>query len=171
MKSKIIILLLIISFGINIGLIVRLAWQRPVLRRFGERDIRQGWRRDGLRHRLDLNENQLKAIEAMHESTFVKMNVIRETLDLKRAALINILKEPQPDSSRIQTIIKEIANLQIQIELGFTKNLLAMKKVLTPEQQEQFFELFKERFGNREMGRFPPEPPRHLKQRPRHGPE
>jgi Spy/CpxP family protein refolding chaperone len=168
MKSKIIIILLIISFGINIGLIVRLAWQRPMLRRFEERDIRQGWRRDGLRHRLDLKENQLKAIEAMHESTFVKMNVIRDTLELKRAALINILKELQPDNAKIQTLVKEIANLQAQIELGFTENLLAMKKVLTPQQQQQFFELFKGKLGGREM---PPPPSKNLRQRDRSGPE
>ena len=170
MKSKVIILLLIISLGINIGLIVRLAWQRPMLRRFEERDIRQGWRREGLKHRLDLNENQLKAIEAMHETTLVKMDVIRDTLESKRAELINILKEAQPDTARIQPLIKEIANLQAQIELGFTKNLLAMKKVLTPEQQQQFFELFKRRLGDRAMTRDHYEP-EHFKHRTRHGPE
>jgi len=170
MKSKIILILLIISLGINIGLIVRLAGRRPMLRRFGERDIRQGWRRDGLRHRLNLNENQLKAIEAIHDSTFVKMRAIRDTLELKRAELANILKEAQPDIARIQPLIKEIANLQAQIEMGFAENLLAMKKVLTPDQQQQFFELFKRRLGDRGLTRDPSRP-KHFKQRTRHGPE
>lgn len=172
MKSKVIILLLIISLGINIGLIIRLALQRPMVKRFEERDIRHGWRRGGLGHRLNLNENQLKAIEAMHESTYVKMNVIRETLELKRAELTNILKEAQPNTARIQPLIKEIANLQAQIELGLTENILMMKKELTPEQQQQFFELFKRRLGNRAMTRDHSRP-KHFKQRQRtrHGPE
>jgi len=170
MKSKVIILLLIISLGINIGLIIRLALQRPMVKRFEERDIRHGWRRGGLGHRLNLNENQLKAIETMHESTYVKMNVIRETLELKRAELTNILKEAQPDTARIQPLIKEIANLQAQIELGLTENILMMKKELTPEQQQQFFELFKRRLGNRAMTRDHSRP-KHSKQRTRHGPE
>lgn len=170
MKSKIIIILLIISLGINIGLIVRLAWQRPMPSRIGERDLRHGWRQGGLRHRLDLNENQLKAIEAIHDSTLVKMKVIRDTLELKRAELTNILKEAQPDTARIQPLIKEIANLQAQIELGFAENLLAMKKVLTPEQQQQFFELFKRRLGDRAIARDPSRP-KHFKHRTRHGPE
>jgi len=170
MKSKVIILLLIISLGINIGLIVRLTLQRPMVKRFEERDIRHGWRQGGLRHRLDLNENQLKAIEAMHETTFVKMDVIRETLELKREELINIIKESQPDKAKIQTLIKEIANMQAQIELGFTENILMMKKVLTPEQQQQFFDVFKRRLGDRAMTRDHSKP-KHFKQRTRHGPE
>jgi Spy/CpxP family protein refolding chaperone len=170
MKSKVILILLIISLGINIGLIVRLAGRRPMLRRFAERDIRQGWRRDGLRHRLNLNEDQLKAIETMHETTFTKINAVRETLELKRAALLNVLKETQPDSTQLQALIKEVANLQAQIELGFTENLLAMKKVLTPDQQQQFFELFQRRLGDRAMARDPSNH-RHFKHLTRHGPE
>jgi len=170
MKSKVIILLLIISLGINIGLIVRLALRRPMVKRFEERDIRHGWRQGGLRHRLNLNENQLKAIEAMHETTFVKMDVIRETLELKREELINIIKESQPDKAKIQTLIKEIANMQAEIELGFTENILMMKKVLTPEQQQQFFDVFKKRLGDRAMTRDHSKP-KHFKQRTRHGPE
>jgi Spy/CpxP family protein refolding chaperone len=141
-----------------------------MVKRFEERDIRHGWRQGGLRHRLNLNENQLKAIEAMHETTFVKMDVIRETLELKREELINIIKESQPDKAKIQTLIKEIANMQAEIELGFTENILMMKKVLTPEQQQQFFDVFKKRLGDRAMTRDHSKP-KHFKQRTRHGPE
>lgn len=173
MKTKIIIfiLLLIISVGINVGLVATLIRQRPIPKRFEERDIKHGWRRGGLRHRLNLNENQLKVIEALHESTFVKLNVIRESLELKRAELLDILKESQPDKAKIPTYIKEIANLQAQIELGLTDNILAMKKILTPEQQRQFFELFKRRLGGRGMKRFLPDPSKHLRYRKRCGPK
>lgn len=170
MRMKVIILLLIISLGINVGLIFCLVRHRPMPSRFEERDIRRGWRWGGLRHRLNLNENQLKAIEVMHESTFEKMNVLRETLELKRAELINSLKESQPDNSKIQSLIKEIANRQAQIELGFIENILAMKKILTPDQQQQFFELFKGRLKGREMKRFPSKL-KHFKPRNRYRPE
>jgi Spy/CpxP family protein refolding chaperone len=169
MKTKVLILLLIISLGINVGLVVTLVLKRPMARRFEERDIaKRSWRRGGLGHKLNLGENQLKAIEAMQETTFVKMQTARETLKIKRDELINILKNPQPDKSRLQTLIKEIADLQAGIELGFSEHILQMKKALTPEQQQQFFELFKGRFGDREM---PPLPPKHLRQRNRFGPE
>lgn len=151
MKSKILILLLVVSVGINIGLILWLALPRPMPKIIEERDIKHGWRRGKLRYRLNLDEGQLKKIEAIQETIFGKMEAVRETLEVKRQELINILKEPQPDNSKIQQLIKEIANLQTEIELGLTKNILAIKKILTAKQQEQFFELFKRRLRNREM--------------------
>ncbi len=168
MKTKVIILLLIISLGINIGLIVRLAGQKPKPRRIQARDIKKGWRHEGLRRRLNLDENQLKAIEAIQATTFEKIDIIRETLELKRAELLNILKEPQPDKVKIQTLVKEIANLQTEIELGLTENILMMKKVLTLEQQQQFFELLKRRLSGKEIKRFLP---KHFKPRNRCEPE
>ncbi len=171
MKPKALILLFIISLGINVGLIARLVWQRPTPKGIEESYIRHGWRRGGLRHRLNLDENQLKRIEAIHESTFARMNLLRETLKLKRRELIEILREEQVDKSRIEALIKEIANRQAEIELGFTENILMIKKVLKPEQQQVFFELFRERFGDRERGRFPPFSPKHLRHRRRYGPK
>ncbi len=149
MKTKvIIILLLIISLGINIGLLIRLTHQKALPRRITKYDIRHGWRKGGLRHHLNLNENQLKAMEAVNESTFTRMDALRETLELKRRELISILKESEPDNSKIQRLLKEIADLQTRMELNLTENILAIKKVLTAEQQEQFFELFQRRLGH-----------------------
>jgi Spy/CpxP family protein refolding chaperone len=148
MKSKVIILLLVVSLGINIGLILWLTLPRPSPRRIEAYDIRHGWRKGKLRYRLNLLESQVKAIEAIQETTFGKIWAIRETLTVKRQELINILRESQPDNFKLQQLVKEIADLQTEIELGLAENILALKKVLTPEQQEQFFELFQKRLGH-----------------------
>ena len=143
MKSKVITIILIISLGINIGLLASYVYQQLTGKRIEERDVtKRGWRRGRLRHKLKLDEDQLKKAEAMQETTYLKINPIRDTLKIRREELANLLKNSQLDKSKLQNLIKEIANLQAEIEFIYSEQIWQMKKVLSPEQQQQFFKLF-----------------------------
>lgn len=156
MKTKIVIIILIISIGINVGFVASYVYQQLTVKRFEARETsKRGWRRGGLRHKLNLGENQLKAIEAMQEKASLKMQAARETLKIKREDLTSLLKKPQLDKARLQALTKEIANLQAEIELVLSENIWQMKEVLTPEQQQQFFKLFNGRLKSRKMLGFP----------------
>ncbi|MFB0509409.1 MAG: Spy/CpxP family protein refolding chaperone [bacterium] len=169
MKTKIVIIILVISLGINVGFVASYVYQQLTVKRFEERDIaKRSWRRGGLRRKLNLGENQLKAIEAMQEKASLKMQAVRETLKIKREDLTGLLKKPQLDKSRLQTLIKEIANLQAEIELVLSENIWQVKEVLTPEQQQQFFKLFNGRLKSRKMLGFPS---KHLNQKHKSGKE
>jgi Spy/CpxP family protein refolding chaperone len=152
MKSKVITIILIISLGINIGLLASYVYQQLTGKRIEERDVtKRGWRRGRLRHKLKLDEDQLKKAEAMQETTYLKINPIRDTLKIRREELANLLKNSQLDKSKLQNLIKEIANLQAEIEFIYSEQIWQMKKVLSPEQQQQFFKLFNGRLRGKKM--------------------
>ena len=156
MKTKVINIILIISLGINIGLLASYVYHQLTGKKIEERDIfKRGWRRGRLRHKLKLDENQLKKAEAMQETTYIKINPIRDTLKIRREELTNLLKNSQLDKPKLQNLIKEIANLQAEIELIYSEQIWQMKEVLTPEQQQQFFKLFKGRLKGKKMFGFP----------------
>ncbi len=155
MKSKVITVILIISLGINIGLLASYVYQQITGKKIEERGVsKRGWRRGRLRHKLKLDENQLKKAEAMQETTYLKINPIRDTLKIRREELTNLLKNSQLDKSKLQNLIKEIANLQAEIELIYSEQIWQMKEVLTSEQQQQFFKLFKGKLRGKKMFEF-----------------
>jgi len=130
-----------------------------VVKRFEERrEFGPGWRHGPLRSRLNLDENQIEAIETMHEKIRSKMLPLRQALDKKRMELIHLLRaESKPDKARLDTLSKEIANLQAEIELCIFENIRQATETLTPEQKQQFFELLQRRLP--EMNEFPPPGP------------
>ena len=152
MKSKVITIILIVSLGINIGLLASYVYHKFTGKKSEERDIsKRGWRRGKLRHKLKLDENQLKKVEVMQEATYLKINPIRDTLKIRREELANLLKNTQLDKSKLQNLITEIADLQAEIELIYSEQIWQMKEVLTSEQQQQFFKLFKGKLRGKNM--------------------
>lgn len=152
MKSKVITVILIISLGINIGLLASYVYQQLTGKRIEERDVtKRGWRRGRLRYKLKLDEDQLKKVEIIQETTYLKINPIRDTLKIRREELTNLLKNSQLDKSKLQNLIKEIANLQAEIELIYSEQIWQMKEILTSEQQQQFFKLFNRRLRGKKM--------------------
>jgi len=157
MKVKILAIALIVSLGINAGTFLTLSyhlWQRGRIGRDADR-----WRTahsDRLKHRLDLNEEQIDSMEAMRERMYVKTLPLREKLSARRRELIDLLEGPEPVEPRLGSVIKEIALLQAELEVEIFKNIREIRKTLTPEQQARFLELFERRFHEGDMHFGPP---------------
>jgi Spy/CpxP family protein refolding chaperone len=159
MKTKIIIIILIVSLGINVGIIIRVVQHRQYMENFDRREHfippsfppserehfpsppKHDLEKSLLSRTLKLNNKQINAIEEMHLKTNSKIDPVTRLLDLKRKELIGLLKEDNLDKVKADTLFKEISALQSKIEFYLFENMCQMKEILTPLQQQKFFEL------------------------------
>ncbi len=166
MKVKVLVIALIISLGINVGTIVRIVHNGQYSRRFGEREpfLPPGpsqpppehiLQHSPLRYELELTEEQINAMATIHKGTQSRIIPTSQELRVKRRELMGLLKESEPDEVRLDTLFKEVANLQTEIERCIFEDIRQMKEILTPEQKQQFFELFQERLFGKKMHGFP----------------
>jgi Spy/CpxP family protein refolding chaperone len=156
MKAKILIIILIVSLGINVGTVIRVIQHKRYMENFDRRDhfppppngrdhfpppSKPDLQNSILSRALKLNDKQINAIEEMHLKTSSKMSPLAQALDLKRKELINLLKEDKLNEVKVDTLFKQISALQSKIEFCLFENMCQMKGILTPAQQQQFFEL------------------------------
>ena len=175
MSKRSLIIILVISVAINLAAILTFGyhwWEaRSYKREITSRriDRRRDLRGSLLRHRLNLTEGQMDAINAMHEEMRPKMLSLREKLFTKREELIALLRETKPNKARADSLVKEIASLQAEVEARVFENLCQMRDILTPEQQKQFLQLCERRLHPGGMRPLPPEkrPERRMQDRRR----
>jgi len=89
-----------------------------------------------MKEKLGLNEEQVKALEAM-DSDYRKTS-IKSRAD-RRVAMIDLgslLDQKNPDRSAIAVKVDEISNLKKQMMMYRIDSLLNLKEVLTPEQYD-----------------------------------
>lgn len=151
MTQKILLIVLIASVMINLAAVVTFGfywWDERGPKR-GLPPRQMGERREGrasrLRERLNLSEEQIRAIDARSEEMRSKTSALRERLSEKRKDLTALLGEPELDRAKADAIFKEIATLQTELEVLAFENLREIKKILKPEQQERFLELYERR--------------------------
>ena len=163
MSKRALIIILVISVAINLAAILTFGyhwWETWSYRReITSRGIdrRRDLRGSLLRHRLNLTEEQIDAINAVHEEMRSKMLSLRGKLFTKREELIALLGETEPNKARADSLIKEIASLQAEVEARVFENLYQMRDILTPEQQKQFLQLYERRLHPEGMRPPPPE--------------
>jgi hypothetical protein len=96
---------------------------------------------------LDMNDSQWVLIEprikAFHESSAI---VYKEIAD-SRAALIDELEKPQPDSAAISICRERIQIGQNKMQILVVNHILDEKSILTSEQQKQFFKMMRANMG------------------------
>lgn len=151
MKRNILVLALIFSVAVNIGILgsVGYHWLK---KKGGERHHQEAQHSPlgFLAKELRLSPSQIREIESLRKSLEPKLEEIREKLREKRAQLVNMLKEPEHDSAKINLLIKEIESLQTKLQKIAINHLLQEKKILTPEQQEKFFSIVSKRLFHEE---------------------
>ena len=86
---------------------------------------------------LDLTKEQIIEIRKMD------LNFQKNTLELRSKVQANQLDieglflDEQPDMVKIRAKLQEIANLQVELKIKGIEEYLAVKGILTPEQQEK----------------------------------
>jgi len=151
MKKNLLILGLILSGGINIGVLAAIGYNRL------EKSCKEGHTEEE-RHaavtflikELDLSPAQEKEIESLRKSLELKVEEIGTKLREKRVQLVDLLKESQPDLEKINNQLSEIETLQTELQKMAITNLLQEKKILSPEQQEKFFSIILKRLFHEE---------------------
>ena len=148
MKKNIVIILLVFLTILNISALATIAYQRITHAgkapppqepppEPGKRMIRY----------LGLNEEQANAFHANHERLKKETEPIFTSMEAKRKELMDETAVEQPDIEKINNLIEEIGTLEIALKKKTITNMLALKSILTPEQQKKFFSRFHERRG------------------------
>ncbi|HID93110.1 MAG TPA: periplasmic heavy metal sensor [bacterium (Candidatus Stahlbacteria)] len=146
MRRKPLILALVLSVAINVAVLATAGYHWR-----GRRAEEQHHRAGGhsptsfLHRELALSESQVRQMESLGRPLEQKIDRIKEELREKRAQLVDLLMEPQPNREEINVKVSEIESLQTGIQKLIIDHLLQQKEILTPEQQKKFFSIISER--------------------------
>lgn len=101
---------------------------------------------------LKLNKDQQQKIKEMQRNLHKELIPLRSQLELKMVDLRAETDKDQPDLAKINVLVDETGKIRSEMTKKRIANRVAMAKVLTPEQLEQW----KAQRGNR-MGDFWPD--------------
>ena len=90
---------------------------------------------------LKLSEDQLESIKELVKSTEKKMIQLRADIETKEIDLRDILDEDVPDEGKAVSVVKDIMKLNTDQRVLKIKEMIAIKKTLTPEQIDKFLEI------------------------------
>jgi Spy/CpxP family protein refolding chaperone len=154
------VLLLVFSLAVNLTAIVTFSYywwdeahsDKGLGRRGTARsaDVRP----ELLRRRLDLSKEQLEQIDGERDRMMTDMMSLREQSSEMRRDLMALLEAEKLDREKADSLLGEIASLQVRIEKQVFEHLVEMKDVLTPEQQRLLLQMLERRL-------YPGEPERH----------
>jgi Spy/CpxP family protein refolding chaperone len=161
MSKKFLIIVLAISVTINLVAVFTLGyyWWEVRSHKKGVMPLWMGrghdWHESPLKQKLDLTEEQIEALNKNQEEMRSKMLPYREKLFEKRKELMELLREPEPNKTRADSLFKEIVTLQTELEARVFDNLWSVRSILSPEQRGILEALIHGIFEEHR----PPEPP------------
>jgi Spy/CpxP family protein refolding chaperone len=100
---------------------------------------------DFMRWELGLSEEQAAQLAVIREKLQVNLARLRPALQAKRAALVQLVADTQPDRGRIEALMTELRSLQAELQSACVQQLLDEKAILTPEQQRKFLDAIRAR--------------------------
>lgn len=154
MKTKIMVILLVLSLAFNLGIIVTFGYHKLSRRDFRKEFDRAGGYRNRMQKMFNLSEEQVRFMEQDREEAQKEIKPIMDELQKKRAELFALLNADNIDNTKVEKLINDIALLQVKIEKNVVSHLIKVRKNLTPEQQEKFKAIIPKGFM-----KMPPEEP------------
>jgi uncharacterized membrane protein len=133
MSRKTMIIILIVSIGINLGLLGFMAYGAVKhARLFRDRGPLPRW--------FDTVEgvtpDQRDRIKSIVKDGIGPMETLRNDLYQKRCELHLLIAQQDPDLAAIDAKITEISGIQAEVEKLIVHQIITIRGVLTPEQQE-----------------------------------
>ncbi len=92
---------------------------------------------------LDLSSEQLAEMTALARSFHGRLDELQAAVETKRNLLIDALGENQIDLAGTESIRKEIAGYQDEIQKEVITHIAASKKIMNPDQQKRFISLLR----------------------------
>jgi Spy/CpxP family protein refolding chaperone len=108
---------------------------------------RASWAIDKMIGRIDGTDAQGKALEAIVDKHFEQAMAFRTEGRALRAKLAEALLADTVDGVKVEALRKELVALVDRGSLVVTQALTEASGTLTPEQKQQLFERFSDRFG------------------------
>jgi Spy/CpxP family protein refolding chaperone len=138
MKRNWLLYLLIFSLALNvsaIGTVAYLHWHRPPEAMPSSEAAPMPFRK--LLKELDLDQQQRQTFRAMAPEHWRKVREMRDELAQQRQELFALIKqESLPAWPAVQSKIREIGSLQLQLEEEKVHHLMDIQKNLRPEQRQ-----------------------------------
>jgi len=109
-------------------------------------EFERGMPRYGQMDRLNLSEDQRNQIEKLR-TDFQKQQVpLQGKVQIAQIELRELMRAENPDKGAIEKKINELSQLRAQVGVARANQMLAIRKVLTPEQQKMIRDGVRERF-------------------------
>ncbi len=103
-----------------------------------------GFRQPPLSQRLNLTPAQRGEMASLEKSFLIHKQTSCQTLCAKRAQLIQLLKQPQPDQAALHLLVEEIGREQVALEKVTLDYLLLLGQHLEPSQRDRLTVLMTE---------------------------
>ncbi len=143
MKSKWLIIVLVLSLAINAGVLASMGYHyyvsasslstAPCPMLPGDSHLYQS---------LGLSKDQLAEIEPMAQKFHTRIAELGAAMESKRELLVDLLAKGG-DSASIESLRKEMASVQDEIQKEVITHITELKKILDPDQQRRFFDLMR----------------------------
>jgi Spy/CpxP family protein refolding chaperone len=95
---------------------------------------------------LGLSETQLKKMEPLAQAFHRRLGELKASMEDKKFRLIDLLQK-DGDPERIDVLRREMASIQEMIQKEVIVHIADTKRILNPDQQEQFFNLMRQTMG------------------------
>jgi len=142
MKKRFVLIILIFLFIVNLSAIFTFSynrWLKPKIN-LAEEDPQEMW--DSIQDQMVLDQPQLEKMKSLRFSFEKEILSLRMEIWQKRKALLEELRNPEPDLARIDKAVDELSRLQSEIQKKTIRNILKDKEILSPRQQRRYFSLF-----------------------------
>ena len=115
-------------------------------------DLRGIFRNKKIAQELKLSDDQIETIKKLAKDTEKKMIQLRADMEMKEIDLRDILDEDEPDEAKAVALVKDIMELKTEQRVLKIKEMIKIKKTLTPQQIEKFHEIKHELSMRRKHG-------------------
>ncbi|MBM4324158.1 MAG: periplasmic heavy metal sensor [Deltaproteobacteria bacterium] len=144
MKSKWLIIVLFLSLAINAGVVVILGYHyyvnastpssAPCPMSPGDSHLYQS---------LGLSKVQLSKMEPLAQKFHARLAELGARMEERKETLTNLLQKESPPAN-IESLRKEMAAIQEDIQKEVISHIIESKKILDPVQQKRFFDLMRQ---------------------------
>lgn len=146
MKKNLVISFLVVLTVINVAALVTIGYHRLQFKGPSHPigSPSPDMHRNFIQQELGLSQEQAKEFEAHFEKSRIETGPIFDSLDVKREQVMKEISSDKPDLAKLDKLAEEMGILQAQLQKKMIGHLLEGKSLLTPQQQEKLFSLFKE---------------------------
>jgi Spy/CpxP family protein refolding chaperone len=144
MKGKMLIIVLTLSLAVNASAVATMGyhyWRNFCLTPSASCPLNEGEHHPY--QDLGLSPEQLARMTALAQSFHHRLNELEAAVETRRNLLIDCLGENQIDLLRTETLRKEIAGYQDEVQKEVIAHIADAKKIMTPDQQKRFIELLR----------------------------
>lgn len=160
MKRSWLVVLLLLSVGVNIGVLAMIGVSRARAPRPVERLLDRPPPLEHFADRLGLEGAQRERFVAEQRRFFEAFQDLRRDLGATRAEMRREVGAGSPDRDRIEELLAASARLSEELDRLFVDHVLATREILDREQERGYFSLLDRLRREEERPRHRPPPPR-----------